>query len=313
MALIIAVIAVLVLGVSALLQGIHSGTQIYVSSETPEQGDTVLVRVNGAYLAASGSFNGKSIAFFRNGNSDWYAFLGIDADMNPGEYKILVSVPGRAMEKQISVQAKDFPFVKMNVPKELLDKGFTSQVVADNIARDNSMVLDEILEKFTPRSYISGPFSFPLRKVEQSGFCFGQWVRSGGYDMRHFGADLKVDVGTGVYAVNDGKVVLAKNLSNYGKTMVIDHGLGMFSLYLHLDTFIAKQGEDVANGQIIGESGESGYAAGPHLHFSIKNNMARVDPMLFIEASAGVRGGSYFAGIKNAFFGSLLGILNSVL
>jgi murein DD-endopeptidase MepM/ murein hydrolase activator NlpD len=94
---------------------------------------------------------------------------------------------------------------------------------------------------------------------------------------------LDAQTGTKVYAVNDGKVVLTYDFIDYGKTIVIDHGLGIFSLYLHLDKFNSQEGQKVKQGDVIAYSGNTGYSIAPHLHFSIKLNGASVDPLNFIE------------------------------
>lgn len=257
---------------------------IFISSENPKQGDTVLIKVNGRYPTVSGFFNNKNIIFSRNGKySDWYAFLGIDANSEPGKYKILVSAPGEQMEKEINVETKDFPVIKIVTPKELQNKGYTEQKVVDNIQNNDNPALNQILEEFTPKPYFNSPFVFPLGNMQISGLDFGEFVKSKNYQLQHFGVDLRAGSGTEVCTINDGKVVMAKELSNYGKTVVIDHGLGIFSLYLHLDEFMVSEEQLVKKSQIIGLSGNSGYSIGPHLHFSIRNNGTRVDPISFIK------------------------------
>ena len=112
---------------------------------------------------------------------------------------------------------------------------------------------------------------------------FGNIRKSGSSEAQHLGVDLDVAVGTEVYAVNNGVVRLSRDFPTYGKTLAIDHGLGIYSLYLHLDEFKAAEGEEVRRGDVIGYSGDSGYSIAPHLHFSIKISGSSVDPIKFIE------------------------------
>lgn len=276
---------------------------IYISSENPKQGDTVLIKVNGGYSAATGVFEDKNIIFFRNGKySDWFAVLGIDASLKPGNYKISVFVPEKTIEKQVTVESKDFPSTKMAISQDLQDKGYTASTVLTNISNKDNPSLEEVLETFTPRAYFTSAFSMPLKSVSKSGFDFGEIIKFTGYDVRHFGIDLKAGIDTNVLAVNNGKVVLASELSNYGKTIVIDHGLGIFSLYLHLDEFKVQEGDFVKNGQIIALSGDSGYAAGPHLHFSMRDNGAKIDPISFIKETEDIKQQSSLASLSQAFF-----------
>ena len=88
-----------------------------------------------------------------------------------------------------------------------------------------------------------------------------------------------------VYAVNDGEVKTTAGLIDYGNTIIIDHGLGIFSLYLHLNTFKVSEGQKVKRGDLIGYSGSTGYSIAPHLHFSIKVGSASVDPLRFVKTT----------------------------
>lgn len=286
--------------------------QINISSESPKQGSTILIKVSNKYPAVSGSFNNESITFFKNGKySDWNALLGVDADLAPGKYKISVNPVrnevsngvnafGEKIEKEINVEAQNFPLIKMPVTKEMQNKGFTAKKIVENIKNNDNPNLDAVLSEFTPEPYFDSPFSMPLSKIKESGLVFGQFIKGAGYNIQHFGVDLRAESGTKVYAVNAGKVVLAKNLLNYGNTVVIDHGLGIFSLYLHLDEFRVSPGQIVEKGQIIGLSGNSGYSTAPHLHFSIRDNGTRIDPISFIKATEKTSENFNLASIKEA-------------
>jgi murein DD-endopeptidase MepM/ murein hydrolase activator NlpD len=258
---------------------------IYVSSLNPKQGDTILIETDGQLPKVSGSFDDKTLAFFHSkDNSIWIAYLGIDADIKPGKYKLYVSVPGKVIEKEINVISSNFQGTEIAAPS-LENKGYTEKVAINNIIKKDNPPLSEIIKTFTPTAYFDGPFAYPLKEVKKSGFDFGGFIKLGSFLIQHLGIDLKAPEGTEIYAINNGKVVFEKNLTNYGKTIVIDHGLGIFSLYLHMDKFDVEQGQDVKKGDVIGLSGSTGYAAGPHLHFSIRDNGSRIDPLVFIKST----------------------------
>ena len=141
--------------------------------------------------------------------------------------------------------------------------------------------------------------------MRAGGFAFGDFIGFGKYKLQHLGVDLKAPEKTEIYAVNDGKVVLTANLSNYGKTVIIDHGLGIFSMYLHLEEFKVSLGQMVGRGQTIGLSGDTGYVTGPHLHFSMRVDGTRVDPVGFITATKKLEDNSFLANISNGFFNIL--------
>lgn len=100
----------------------------------------------------------------------------------------------------------------------------------------------------------------------------------------HSGIDFPVSVGTPLKASNSGKVVLAKELTSTGNTLVIDHGMNVFSSYAHMSVLNVKEGDTVKKGDIIGKSGNTGFTTGPHLHFTISVGTTFVNPYLFIDS-----------------------------
>ena len=140
---------------------------------------------------------------------------------------------------------------------------------------------------------------------KKTGFSFGKFIGFGKYALQRLGVDLKAPEKTKIYSVNDGKVAATLELSNYGKTVIIDHGLDIFSLYLHLDEFKVSVGDMVRRGQLIGLSGDTGYTTAPHLHFSMRVDGQRVDPIAFIETTKKISDNSaapsLTADIANAF------------
>jgi len=267
-----------------------SETSIYIFPENPKQGDTVFIRVESRSDKISGVFEGEKIDFLRFGEFfESIAFLGIDLKMKPAEYKISLNVAGKEIEKTIAVEERDFSVSKMLITEELKNEGFTEKKIAENLEEKDNLALNEVLANFTSEPYFESPFSFPLSKTEKGGLDFGELLKAKNYQLQHFGVDLRAPWGTKVYAVNDGKVVFADELFNYGKTLVIDHGLDIFSLYLHLSDVKVSSGERLKRGQLISLSGNSGYSAAPHLHFSMRDGKSRIDPILFIEATKKTR------------------------
>lgn len=276
--------------------------KIYVSSEKIKQGDTILIKLSGKYLSLIGHFDNEKIDFFRSGlHNDWFAYLGVDAAHKPGKYIILVESLTEKIEKEIEVLTQDFPSIGIITTQELKEKGYTDQKIAENIRKNDNPILGEVLDKITPEPYFKKSFSFPVSPAKRSGLSFGQFVRNGGNKIQHFGVDLRASLGTEVHSVNDGKVVMAKELKNYGKTIIVDHGLGIFSLYLHLDEFKVQENQIVERNQIIGLSGNTGYSTAPHLHFSMRDNGARIDPISFIKTTQETDESFNLANISKAF------------
>lgn len=283
---------------------------IYVFPENPKQGDTVFIRVKGEFGGVTGKFGDENIVFYRKGNlPEWISLLGIDADQNPGEYKISVNtsrepfgaLQGEPLTKEIKVVSADFlsqPAFEAPVTSQ---NGTTQAKAVSNIVNSDNPVLKKAIGNPTPNPYFTGHFSFPLSTMKITGLSFGNFIEFASQKFQHFGVDLKAPVKTEIYAINDGKVVATLDLSNYGRTVIIDHGLDIFSLYLHLDEFKVSEGNMVHRGQMIGLSGDTGYVTAPHLHFSVRVSDSRVDPIAFIEATKRIDDNFILADITNAF------------
>jgi len=146
----------------------------------------------------------------------------------------------------------------------------------------NKAVLDQLMQKSDPNIYWRGPFLRLPKSATRSGFGDRRtyWYKGKTIDKQtHLGIDLASLAMSPVPAANSGKVVYAKPLGIYGGLVVIDHGLGLFSMYAHLSNFDVHVGQVVQKGDIIGNTGKSGLAGGDHLHYSILMNGTFVDPL----------------------------------
>jgi murein DD-endopeptidase MepM/ murein hydrolase activator NlpD len=130
-------------------------------------------------------------------------------------------------------------------------------------------------------------FSYPLIATTSKGLTvtdpYGYNRKTGENTITHKGTDFRALKGTPVYAINRGVVRTAKLYTVYGNTVVVDHGLGLTSLYMHMSRILVVPGQLVEKGMLIGYSGDTGYAEAPHLHISIKIDNVSVDPMKFFE------------------------------
>lgn len=276
---------------------------LYVYPENPKQGETVFIRVKSHIGNVSGKFADENLRFYRKGNSDeWVTFLGIDAAHSSGDYKIYVNISSiKTLEKEIKVGLADFSTEPSILAPSVSQTGITISKAINNIKIKDNPVLQKTLENLTEKPYFNFSFSFPLSKVEEKGISFGKFIAFAKTKIQHLGVDLRALKDTEIYSANNGKVVLTASLSNYGKTIIIDHGLDIFSLYLHLDKFKVKEGDIVKRGDIIGLSGDTGYATAPHLHFSMRVGGARVNPLQFITATKKLDSNFILADISQAF------------
>ena len=127
-----------------------------------------------------------------------------------------------------------------------------------------------------------GSFTPPVN-AEISDVFGVERVFNGSVQSTHQGLDFRVPSGTSVAAVNSGRVILARPLFFEGNCVVIDHGQGLLTLYLHLSKFSVKEGDDVSKGQPIGLSGGTGRATGPHLHLAVRWQGVYLNPQVLLK------------------------------
>jgi murein DD-endopeptidase MepM/ murein hydrolase activator NlpD len=144
-------------------------------------------------------------------------------------------------------------------------------------------LLRRLLSEITPKKFKERELRPPLKRLSISTPFGAKRIINGKRRSIHWGTDFRAPKGTPVYAALSGKVVLAENLYFTGNTVVIDHGLGIHTLYAHLSEITVKEGQFVKAGQVIGKVGSTGRSTGPHLHFGIYVQGERADPMLVMK------------------------------
>jgi len=259
---------------------------IALSSNSLQPGDTLIVKINdptfiGNIIGELSSTKTDFVKLVPDGG--WVGIFGIATKASSGKRNLIINYSnGLKIEKEIEIISKKFPITKLVVTKELEEKGFTPAIIQDNVINKENILLGKVLNTYTPQAYFNKAFQAPLAYIKNVG-AFGNIRRNGNISLQHLGVDLEAKKGTPVYAINSGVVSFEKELTNYGKTIIIDHGLGIFSLYLHLDEFKKLKGETVQLGDIIGLTGSTGYSIEPHLHFSLKVHGSSVDPLKFVD------------------------------
>ncbi len=224
-------------------------------------------------------FRGRDYALDNSGASgEALVFIGLDLGISPGNYPLSVTVErsGGAREelrKDIMVGAKEFPSKKLWVKENF---AVPPKAVEERIAREAEIV-KAVYSRITPRWLGRGDFALP-----HDGKAFPNFGQRRIYNDKprstHAGVDIAAPMGSPIRAANAGKVVLASDLYLSGRTVIIDHGLGVFSTYGHMSKILVKRGADVGKGDVLGKAGSTGRSTGPHLHWAVRIFDARVDP-----------------------------------
>lgn len=249
--------------------------------QIPQGGTAVIMvtPVDGAISSVQGKVGTKQVIFFSH-NGEYVGFYSAPVKAVSAWYPVSVTADGSLIKTALSIKDANFPVTVLHAVPELEQKGFTPSATVSNL-KDDTQKLLTAHSRLVPSPLFSGPFRYPLSEIEVTG-PFGAYYRRGDVTLEHLGVDMRAATGTPVYAVQDGRVLLAEGLSNYGNTLMLDHGARIVSLYLHLNGFAVTPGAAVKKGDIIGYSGDTGYAIGPHLHLSMWVNGTSVDPLQFI-------------------------------
>jgi murein DD-endopeptidase MepM/ murein hydrolase activator NlpD len=220
---------------------------------------------------------------FRDSPLVWRAIVGIDLDVVPNTYVLSVDArvgdTTRHVTDQLVVANREFPTRKLTVDDAYVNP---PAAVTERITQE-AKDLDLIWKSSAPARLWSGAFERPVPQDANSAFG-SRSVFNGEARSPHSGADFSSPAGTPIHAPNAGKVVLARELYFTGNTVIIDHGLGLFSLMAHLSQIDVNAGDAIAGGRVVGLVGATGRVTGPHLHWGVRLGGARVDPLSLLDA-----------------------------
>jgi murein DD-endopeptidase MepM/ murein hydrolase activator NlpD len=250
-------------------------------------GGVGLVRVTASRPLATlqGEAFGRDIHFWATSDpSRWEGLVGLGFDVAPGQHAMTVRAAGTSgahatARATLTVSAKKYETRRLTVAANMVNP---PEEEAARIAADSKAMAD-VFAGVSPERLWQGPFLTPVPGAATS--SFGRLsVMNGESRGRHLGADFRAGEGTPVRAPNGGRVALAQNLYFAGNTVIVDHGLGLFSLVAHLSRIDVEVGEMVTGGDQLGLSGSTGRVTGPHLHWAIRMGPQSVDPEALMAA-----------------------------
>ena len=248
-----------------------------------KQGQIVVIKVptDERMVQVQGTFLGRRVTFFpeprATESQGFVALLGLDLQDEPGTHELTVEITSPDHRKQLSfnilVVKEKFHVEHLKLPKDKVDlddksmarwKAEQDQVKAA-LAAGSQM-------KLWQTSFVE-----PVNG-KRTGIFGSVRIMNGQARNPHNGEDIGAPLGADVVATNDGTVRLTVDHIFSGKGVYIDHGLGLYSMYFHLSQILVKVGDLVRAGQLLGKVGATGRATGPHLHWGVKVNGARVNP-----------------------------------
>jgi len=222
----------------------------------------------------------KTVPYTRAGK-DWVTVIGLDLELKPGSYTGDVRVTKNGMVERrsvtLNVKAVKFPIQRLEVADEYVELSPENTERALREAKE----LEGIHNTISGPALWKEPFIVPIPGGVGSSFGKRR-VFNGESRNPHAGADLRATTGTPIRSTNRGRVVLAKDLFFTGNTVIVDHGLGIYTLYAHLSRIDVAKDAVVDRSQVIGLAGATGRVTGPHLHWGARVQNTRVDPFSLI-------------------------------
>jgi murein DD-endopeptidase MepM/ murein hydrolase activator NlpD len=250
-----------------------------ISPSEIKPGDAFVIKINGtntSHLPAA-SLKDRRFYFSRCGESCFAAIGTVGIRTKPGSYIIKLRVGKKTKNLQLIVTQNSFTTIKFTLPDKQV---FLSKKDLKRVKKENKR-LKQIFQKVS-QSHYEGSFILPLENDISTPFGKKRILNEKWISI-HKGVDVTGKDGEEVKASNTGRVVLVEKLFFGGDTVILDHGLGIYTIYMHLSNFNVNVGEMVSKGDIIGFVGSSGRSTGPHLHFGVKVMNMSANPVSLIE------------------------------
>lgn len=266
------------------------GVQLRLSAPDTAQGTLLIAEIRSLkpLSEVSGKWNERDVPFWLEEKKGQgvsttdvrKALLGVDLEKPAGKYEFTVAGQlqgGERVSCRAAVEVKEGHFATetLTVKKQFVEPNPEQEARAEAETKR----LREIYDRVTPERLWDGPFRLPL-DGDFKGSNFGKRrILNGHPGSPHGGVDFPAPTGTPVHAAQKGRVVLAEELYFSGNTVIVDHGLGIYTFYCHFSEIDSKVGDEVVAGIVLGKVGATGRVTGPHLHWGLQVEHTRVNAL----------------------------------
>ena len=255
--------------ISARARSLRPGEVVVLTIAGPQVSDAVRLR----------AFD-HDIAAYQDGDT-WRAIVGVDLEVKPGNYRVTAE-SGAGVNTVLGTHDLRIVPRSFRTRRLTVDEAFVTppESAQPRIERESALLAATWLSSAIDRLWTT-PFMRPVPQAANSAFGTRS-IFNGKPRTPHSGADFPSPAGTLIRAPNAGRIAVARNLYFSGNTVIIDHGLGVFSMLAHLSAIDVREGALVTPGQRIGLVGATGRVTGPHLHWAVRVGEARVDPLALL-------------------------------
>jgi len=243
----------------------------------PVPGGVAVVDLGTGATAPSASYQGKPLLVIHEDGLRWIAIVGLPLSSKPGSQQIQVNG-----SQTLSFQVSSKHYVEQRITVKNQQHVTPNAANLERIRRELAEQT-RAYQQFSPRQPSNLLFDKPVNGPLSSPFGLRRFF-NGEERNPHSGLDFAANRGTPIKAPAAGTVILTGDYFFNGKTVFVDHGQGLISMFCHLSEIGVKVGDELARGGVLGKVGATGRATGPHLHWNVSLNDARIDPAIFIGA-----------------------------
>jgi murein DD-endopeptidase MepM/ murein hydrolase activator NlpD len=264
---------------SALGQTRTAPASVAITPAIVVAGSPELIRIQTPNVdSVDGEWLGRKLEFFRGAkNGDWFALSGVDVEATPGPSNLHITARTKNgpidLSKNVDILPAHYRTGTLSVAPKFVEPGPDEQ---KQIATD-SQIKAKIFAASAAEPLWHGSFRAPVRAAATDSFGTRRMF-NGKLASIHKGMDFRAPEGTVVRASNSGVVVLARPLYFEGNCVIVDHGLGLYTLSMHFSRIDVHEGQRVVAGDPLGLSGATGRVTGPHLHWAVRWQGAYLDP-----------------------------------
>ncbi len=251
---------------------------VAIQPALPRQGDALFVRLSApATTKPEALWQQKSYPLYRSGQ-DWLAVLPVPSDTPAGGHTLHLKWDASAEPEEIRRKVEIAP-VKFPVQRLRMSPRTEALYRYPGVEKEDAAISGAI-RTLSDRRLWKGQWALPTRGRLSTPFGVKR-VRNGKAVGRHRGLDIAAPTGTPILAPATGRVALAGSYRKHGKTVVLDHGQGLTSLYIHMSAITVRQGQTILKGARLGRVGSTGVSTGPHLHWAVYAHGEPLEPRFF--------------------------------